>query len=152
MADNREHPERPIVGVGAVIIKGDQVLLIRRGKPPKAGEWSLPGGGIELGETTEAAVLREVREETRLKVRLGPLIDAVDFIDKTADGIRFHYVLIDYLAFWESGEPQAGTDADEARFFKFDDALALPLWSETKRIIKAAIDLAHKHRTQNNAE
>ena len=146
MADNREHPDRPVVGVGAVVVKDDQVLLIRRGKPPRAGEWSLPGGGVELGETTEAAVLREVREETGLAVDLGPLIDVVDFIDCTPDGVRFHYILIDYLAFWTDGEPQAGTDATEARFFPFKEALALPLWSETKRIIKAAIDSAHNQK------
>ena len=146
MADNREHPSRPVVGVGAVVMKDGEVLLIQRGKPPKAGEWSLPGGGVELGETTEAAVLREVREETGLDVKRGPLIDAVDFIDSTDTGIRFHYILIDYLAFWLSGDPKAGTDAQEARFFPVEEALALPLWSETKRIIKAAAQMADQQK------
>ena len=146
MADHREHPDRPVVGVGAVVIKDEQILLIRRGKPPKAGEWSLPGGGVELGETTETAVLREVKEETGLGVTLGPLIDAVDFIDRTQQGIRFHYILIDYLAYWTDGEPQAGTDAAEARFFSLEEAFALPLWSETKRIIKTAVQMARQQK------
>lgn len=144
MTDTRETPTRPVVGVGAAIVRGDEILLIRRGKPPKIGEWSLPGGGVELGEGTREAALREVKEETGLDVRLGPLIDAVDFIEESADSVRFHYVLLDYLAFYQSGEPVAGSDATDARFHQIDAALAMPLWSETKRIINAARDLARE--------
>lgn len=142
MPENRDFPSRPIVGVGAVVLRGGNVCLIRRGKPPKAGEWSLPGGSVELGETLETAVQREVREETGLDVTLGPLIDAVNFIEESADGVRFHYVLIDYLAHAKPGQPTAGSDAAEAKFFTIEEALRLPLWSETKRIIKAAQEFA----------
>lgn len=140
MPDTRETPSRPVVGVGAVIVRDNQVVLIRRGKPPKAGEWSLPGGGIELGETTEQAILREVLEETGLQVDLGPLVDTVDYIETGAGGIKYHYVLIDYLAHYRAGTLVSGSDAADARFFSFDDALGMPLWSETKRIIRAARD------------
>ncbi len=144
MTDTRETPNRPIVGVGAIVIRDDNVLLIKRGNPPKAGEWSLPGGGVELGETTREAVAREVFEETGLKVaQIGPLVDAVDYIETNERGVRFHYVLLDYLALAPLGQPKAGSDATDAQFYHIDAALALPLWSETKRIIKAAHALAN---------
>lgn len=135
-------PDRPTVGAGAVVLKSKQVLLIRRGKEPRKGEWSLPGGGVELGETTEGATLREVKEETGLDVKLGPLLDVINYIDKDEASIKHHYILVDYLAFWQGGEPEGASDAMEARFFDADDALALPLWSETKRIIRMALEKA----------
>ena len=133
-------PTHPTVGAGAVVLKGDEVLLIRRGKAPRKGEWSLPGGGVELGETTEDATVREVKEETGLDVELGPLLDVINYIDKSETGVRHHYVLVDYLAYWRGGEPVGASDAMEARFFTAEDALALPLWSETKRIIRMALE------------
>ncbi|MBO6505622.1 MAG: NUDIX hydrolase [Kordiimonadaceae bacterium] len=133
-------PNRPTVGAGAVVLKGEEVLLIRRGKAPRKGEWSLPGGSVELGETTEAATVREVKEETGLDVELGSLLDVINYIDKSEGSVRHHYVLVDYLAFWRGGEPVGDSDALEARFFTAEEALALPLWSETKRIIRMALD------------
>lgn len=139
----RTYPNRPIVGVGAVIVKGDQIVLIKRGMPPREGEWSLPGGGVEVGETTRHAIKREIHEETGLSTDLGGIIDTVDFIERDKEGaVSFHYVLIDYIAFYRSGTLQAGSDADDVRFISFEDALALPLWDETKRIIRAAKDIA----------
>src|ERR1700687_2520382 len=108
---NREYPEHPLVGVGGVVISGDRVLLARRGTEPLRGEWSIPGGLLELGETLTAGVARELREETGLTVRAIELIDAVDRIFPT-DGSakpKFHYVLLDYLCEVVSGEPKAGS-------------------------------------------
>jgi 8-oxo-dGTP diphosphatase len=129
----------PIPAVGVVCLRrdaqgGDEVLLIRRGKPPREGEWSLPGGRIERGETVRDAALRELVEETGVQARLHGLIDVVDGLF----GPDFHYVLIDYLAEWISGEPVAGDDAAEARFVSLADVDAMIGWSETRRIIAEA--------------
>src|SRR4051812_20558363 len=115
MTDRRQYPERPIVGVGAVIVAGTQVVLIRRRFEPLKGEWSLPGGAVELGETLETAIAREVKEETGLDVDVGPVIEVFDRI--TLDDqrqIQYHYVLIDYLCWAHGGALQAGSDVDDA--------------------------------------
>ena len=125
----------PIPAVGVVCLRGDAVLLIRRGKPPKKGEWSLPGGRIEPGERAMDAALRELVEETGVTARITALIDVVDGIFSEAG---LHYVLIDYAAEWVSGEPVAGDDALEARFVPLDQIEALIDWSETRRIIALA--------------
>lgn len=126
----------PIPAVGIVCLRGDEVLLIRRGTPPRQGEWSLPGGRIEPGERAIDAALRELREETGVEARLLGLIDVVDGLFPEIDR---HYVLIDYAAVWTGGEPVAGDDATEACFLPVDQALAVVGWSETRRIIKAAV-------------
>jgi len=138
MPDARKNPTRPYVGVGAVTFKGDRILLIKRGKPPKKSEWSLPGGAQELGETVQQALIREVKEETGLEVKVTHLIDVVDFIEHNDSDIAFHYTLIDYCAEFTGGELKAGGDALDAKFFSLEEALLLPLWTETKRIIKMA--------------
>ena len=139
---SRSYPDRPIVGVGAVVCHDDRVLLIRRGKPPKRDEWSIPGGAQTLGETVFDAAAREVREETGLDVNVVGLIDVVDFIDRDgADTIRHHYTLVDVLALWRAGQARAGDDAAEVRWATFDEAARLPMWSQTARIIAAARDL-----------
>ncbi|NVJ99667.1 MAG: NUDIX hydrolase [Alphaproteobacteria bacterium] len=140
-SDARENPTAPIVGVGAVVIKNSHVLLIRRGKPPKEGEWSLPGGKQKLGETTSEAARREILEETGVEIEILCLLDVVDFIDKAKDGsLRFHYTLVDFLARPKGGELKSGSDALEARFFPLEEALQLPLWKETRRIIAMAAE------------
>ncbi len=128
----------PIPAVGVVCLRGDEVLLIRRGTPPRQGEWSLPGGRIEPGEKAVDAALRELREETGVEARIVGLIDVVDgmFPD-----IGRHYVLIDYAAVWTTGEPTAGDDVVEARFFSLDDIDTLIDWGETRRIIRAAVKM-----------
>jgi 8-oxo-dGTP diphosphatase len=126
----------PIPAVGVVCLRGEEVLLISRGTPPRLGEWSLPGGRIEPGEAVRAAALRELREETGVEARLIGLIDVVDGVFPDADR---HYVLIDFAAEWLSGEPTAGDDAAEAAFFPVTQALSLVAWSETRRIIEAAV-------------
>lgn len=114
------------------------MLLIRRGKPPRRGEWSLPGGRIEPGERAVDAALRELAEETGVQARIAGLIDVVDGLFPEAG---MHYVLIDYAAIWQGGEPVAGDDATEALFMPLDQALAAVAWDETRRIIRAAADL-----------
>ena len=125
----------PVPAVGVVCLKGDAVLLIRRGTPPRQGQWSLPGGRIEPGEAATDAAIRDLREETGVEARLTGLLDVVDGIFPSAGR---HYVLIDYAAEWQSGEPVAGDDAVEARFVPLDQVEALIDWSETRRIIALA--------------
>lgn len=126
---------RPVPAVGIVCLRGGTVLLIRRGTPPRQGEWSLPGGRIEPGERAVDAALRELREETGVKAEITGLIDVVDGLFPEAGR---HYVLIDYAARWLSGEPVAGDDAAEARFVALDEVETLIDWSETRRIIRMA--------------
>ncbi len=125
----------PAPCVGVVCLRGDEVLLIRRGKPPKQGEWSLPGGRIEPGERAMDAALRELREETGVEAEITGLLDVVDGIFPDAGR---HYVLIDYAARWLSGEPVAGDDAVEARFVARDQVDALVDWVETRRVVDLA--------------
>ncbi|MGQ2990024.1 MAG: NUDIX hydrolase [Brevundimonas sp.] len=125
----------PVPAVGVVCFRGDAVLLIRRGQPPRLGEWSLPGGRIEPGEGVREAALRELAEETGVVAELVGLIDVVDGIFRDAGR---HYVLIDYAARWTGGEPVAGDDAAEATFLPFEEALARVAWGETRRILIAA--------------
>ena len=136
---------RPTPAVGIVCIRGEEVLLIRRGTPPKQGEWSIPGGRIEPGERAKDAALRELKEETGVDAEIEGLIDVVDavFQNRAGDLITRHYVLIDYVAKWRSGEPVAGDDAAEARFFHQSALGSLELWSETQRIIAAGFALVN---------
>ena len=131
---------QPVPAVGVVVLKGEEVLLVRRGTPPRLGQWSLPGGRIEWGETAEAAALRELTEETGVEAELLGLIEVVDalFTSRTSGETTRHYVLIDFAARWISGEPVAGDDAAEARFVHHSEVAGLVEWSETVRIIEAA--------------
>lgn len=113
-----QSPLRPVPCVGVVCRRGDEVLLIRRGRPPRQGEWSIPGGKVEWGEPLAVAALRELREETGVEAELGGLIEVYEIIEP-----GFHYVLIDYAARWISGEPVAADDADEACFVPYETAL-----------------------------
>jgi 8-oxo-dGTP diphosphatase len=129
----------PTPAAGVVCLRGGQVLLIRRGSPPRLNEWSLPGGRVEWGETVAHAAMRELEEETGVKADLLGLIDVVDGLFPGAEGeCERHYVLVDYAAAWRSGEPVAGDDASEARFWPLEEALALVDWSETSRVIRLA--------------
>lgn len=128
----------PIPAVGVVCLRGDEVLLIRRGAPPRQGEWSMPGGRLEFGERTVDAALRELREETGVEAELVGLLDVVDGLFP-GDPPR-HYVLIDYAARWISGEPKAGDDAAEAAFHPLSAVDDLVSWGETRRVIRMAAE------------
>ena len=133
----REYPDRPWIGVGVIAFRGDDVLLVRRGKPPRMGEWSVPGGAQHVGETAEQTARRELREEAGIEV--GPLVlaVAVDALEKdTAGRTRFHYTIIDFAGEWASGELIAGDDVTEARWFAPHELPGLGLWSEAIRAIE----------------
>jgi 8-oxo-dGTP diphosphatase len=136
---DREYPARPIVGIGIVVIKNGTVLLVRRGKPPNIGAWTLPGGAQELGETTEDAARRELLEETGIEVGKLHFTATVDNIRRDETGrVRFHYTIIDFAARWVSGEPVADTDVTEAVWAPLDALDDYDLWSEAHRIIAIA--------------
>ena len=138
---DRRYPTRPIVGVGTVVMDSDMVLMIKRGKPPRQGSWSLPGGAQELGETIHEAARREVREETGLQIEIFGLIDVVDSVRSDADDkIEYHYTLIDLAGYSVGGTLMAGGDAQDCRWFTRTEINAMDIWSETKRIISLAGD------------
>ncbi|HWH60762.1 MAG TPA: NUDIX hydrolase [Terriglobales bacterium] len=136
----REHPKQPLVGVGALIVEGGRVVLIKRGKAPLLGEWSIPGGMLELGETLRQGAEREALEETGLVVRATELLGVFDRVVPDSNGtITYHYVLIDFLCERVSGELHAGADAADAQWFTPDDVAKLPLAEDTAGVIRAAL-------------
>lgn len=135
----REYPEMPMVGVGIICFRGDDVLMIKRGKPPRAGAWSLPGGRQKLGETVRDCALRELVQETGVEATIGPLADVVDSMTRDEDGrLQYHYTLVDFRADWVSGEPRPGGDAADARWFSPGELAAMDIWEETRRVIDLA--------------
>lgn len=139
----RLYPRRPMVGVGAVVLWDSRVLLERRGQPPAQGSWSLPGGLVDVGETLEQAVAREVREECNIEVTVGPLLGVFEPIVHDDDGrIRYHYVVLDYLAVYASGEAAIGDDAAELQWVPVDELDAYPLLPATRDMIERARTLA----------
>lgn len=133
---NREFPELPLVGVGAVIIEADRVLLVKRAHPPIQGQWSIPGGVLEVGEMVREAAIREAREETGLVVEPGELLGVFDRILRDAElRVQYHYVLIDFLCRAVGGELLAASDAAEVRWFKRDELAVLRLADDTNEVI-----------------
>ena len=136
---DREYQPRPIVGIGIVVIRGREVLLCRRGKPPNVGSWTLPGGAQDIGETCQDAARRELHEETALRVGDLHFCSYVDSIRKDDQGrVRFHYTILDFAARWESGAAVAGSDVSEVQWADMDDLGPYDLWSEAHRIIAIA--------------
>jgi 8-oxo-dGTP diphosphatase len=138
--NSREYPDRPLVGVGVVVRRGGAVLLVERAHPPRAGEWSLPGGLQKLGETVFAAAEREVREEAGIDIRIAGIVDVVDLIERDAGGaVRYHFTLIDLVADWLAGEVRAGSDAAAVAWVRPGDLVARGMWTETVRVIGKAL-------------
>lgn len=133
---SREYPDRPWIGIGLVAFRGDDVLLVRRGKPPRMGEWSVPGGAQIVGEPAEQTARRELREEAGIEVGSLVLAGVVDALELDAAGRpRFHYTIVDYAGEWVSGHPVAGDDVTDARWFSPAELPGLELWDEAIRII-----------------
>ncbi|MBU8545629.1 MULTISPECIES: NUDIX hydrolase [Roseomonadaceae] len=139
-ANPREYPTRPWVGIGVVLLRGEEVLLIRRGRPPRVGEWSLPGGGQRLGETAEACARRELLEETGLEAGPLTLLAVVDAITpgEAGRGPRFHYTIIDFAGAWASGDARPGGDVTEVAWAPLDALAPYRLWPEALRVIALA--------------
>jgi 8-oxo-dGTP diphosphatase len=136
MVIRREFPELPLVGVGAIIIEGDRVLLVKRAHPPIQGQWSIPGGVLEVGEMVREAAVREAREETGLMVEPGDLLGVYDRILRDPEQrVQYHYVLIDFLCRPVGGELLAASDAAEVRWFRREELPQLQLAEDTLEVI-----------------
>lgn len=136
---SRRYPDRPWLGVGVIVWREDRVLLVRRGRPPRQGEWGLPGGVQELGETVFAAAAREVREETGIESRPCGVVTVVDSITRDAAGaVEYHYTLVEVSADWVAGEPVAASDVDAVRWATLAEAGTLVAWEETRRVLHLA--------------
>lgn len=143
--DSREYPPLPIAAVGAIVRKGDAVLLIRRGKPPRYGEWSIPGGGVELGETWQEATAREVREECGIEIAVGDHVQVIDIIQRDKAGrVRYHYAVVDFAATYVSGELEAASDITEAHWVAPQDLDRYPMNPQTREVLLKAIGHAGK--------
>lgn len=139
----REYPDRPLVGVGAIIVDAGRLALIKRGKPPLLGEWSIPGGMLELGETIRQGAEREALEETGLVVRATELLGVFDRVVLDDEKrCQYHYVLIDFLCDRISGDLRAAGDAADARWFTLEEISKLPLPEDTARVIKMGLKQA----------
>jgi 8-oxo-dGTP diphosphatase len=146
----REFPQCPIVGVGAVVIHHGRVLLVRRGQEPLKGEWSLPGGALELGEDLTAGVRREVKEETGLDVEPVEQIATVDRVtwdgrDEGASRVRYHYVIVDYLCRLKEGELAPASDVSDARWVARDDLASYKLTETATAVIQRGFESFKKH-------
>ncbi len=137
--------EKIFVGVGAVVFRGDEVLVIKRGKPPFEGQWSIPGGKLEYEERLADAVIREVREETKLEIEILGLLDVFEAMPHET-GQHAHMIMIDYVAEWLSGEPMAGDDAAEAAFVSLEEAISRLSWDLTRQAVRRAAKLRAQFR------
>ncbi len=137
--EKREYPTRPYVGVGVIVFRDQEVLLIKRNKEPNKGQWSIPGGKQIIGETVADAAKRELLEETRVKVDQLLLVDVVDTIIPDVEGkIKYHYTLVDYMGQWLSGEAHPGDDAEEVRWVFLNEIDSFSLMEKTINIIHKA--------------
>jgi 8-oxo-dGTP diphosphatase len=145
---SRSYPDRPFIGVGGLIVHEGRVVLIRRATPPLQGHWSIPGGAVEVGETLEACVAREVREETGLEVEVGPVVEVLERISHDAEGrVEFHYVLIDFLCRPVGGALCHGSDVDGAVWADPWDLAPYALTDKALEVIGKAVELAGALRT-----
>ena len=141
----RDYPDRPLLGVGAIIVRHEKVLVVRRATPPLKGDWSIPGGLVETGETTRQAVVREISEETGLTIEPIELIEVFERILRDRDSrVQYHFVVIDYLCRIVSGASRPGSDVSEIRWAQFDDLEALRITPETRNVIQKALGAASR--------
>ena len=138
----REFPETPLIGVGAIIVENERVLLVKRGHPPLLGEWSIPGGVLEVGELLREAAVREALEETGLVVEPGEILGVFDRVVRQGERVQYHYVLIDFLCRRVAGELRAGSDAAQVGWFTRDEIPALQLAKDTAEVVCKGLDLA----------
>ena len=147
MATTRQYPSRPMVGVGAAVLRGDQVLIVQRGRQPAYGLWSVPGGLVELGESLHDAVRREAREEAGLEIEIIDVVAVLDRVIPDPKGqVEYHYVLIDFLCRCEMGEPLPGSDALDCRFVSLADLPRYPLTTGSLAVVHKALSLAQGSR------
>ena len=145
MTVRREYPERPIVGVGGVVIRDGLTLLIRRGSPPLEGEWSIPGGMLELGETILEGVQRELLEETAIEVRVLDLIEVFERVTRDEAGmLKYHFVILDYLCEAVRGEAQAGSDVTDVAWARESQLSEYSLTPTATRVIQKAFEIARR--------
>jgi 8-oxo-dGTP diphosphatase len=138
----REYPERPIVAVGGIIFHEDTVLLVKRNREPAMGQWSLPGGAVELGESLEEALKREIHEEVSIKIGIGGLVKLVErVVHDQKRRVRFHYVIADYWGWKVSGQPHAASDISDARFVTLKEARKLGIHKEVEGTIVMAMKM-----------
>jgi 8-oxo-dGTP diphosphatase len=143
VTDTRRYPDRPYVGIGAVLVHEGRVVLVKRRFEPLAEQWSIPGGAVEAGETLEACITREMAEETGFLVRVGPVIEVVDRITRADDGrVLYHFVLIDYLCWPIGGELQAGSDVAEAVLAEPSELAQYQLTEIATSVIERALEMA----------
>lgn len=136
-----EYPDSPQLAVGAIVMRNNKVLLVKRGRPPGEGLWAVPGGRVKLGETLKEAVEREVREETGLIVRARNPVYAFDLIERDEEGrIQYHYVVVDLLADYIEGQPSPDDDALEARWVTFEALRDLPASRTTREVLRKTVD------------
>jgi 8-oxo-dGTP diphosphatase len=139
----REYPERPLVGVGGVVIRDERTLLIRRGSAPLEGEWSIPGGMLELGETILEGVRRELLEETAIEVRVLDLIEVFERVTRDEAGkLKYHFVILDYLCEAVQGEAQAGSDVTDVAWVRESELSKYSLTPTATRVIQKAFEIA----------
>jgi mutator protein MutT len=142
VSDRRKYPDRPYVGVGAVIVQGGKVLLVKRKYEPLAGQWSLPGGAVEVGETLESCLVREMLEETGLEVRVGPVVEVLDRITHDDEGrVMYHFVLVDYLCWPTGGALTPDSDVADVVFADPDDLTRYQLTAKATSVIQRALEL-----------
>lgn len=138
---SREYPRYPLVGVGAIVIKDDKILLIRRDAEPNRGKWSIPGGMVEPGEDPDKAALRELQEETSIIGKVTGLFGIYQYIERDKEGrVKYHFLLLDYLIEPVGGEPRASSDAIELRFVDLRESLSLDLTDTARQLIMDLLD------------